>query len=170
MVPSEWPSTWTRSMLQLASTRTQASTKRVDRERALDPVRAARARQVEAHGGEPGQRRHQRRPDVRGAAQPMDAERALAAAGRRLDIHGDAADEVELGHGRLPIRYATDAGMTLRAERTSGCLWKAPSFITARMRSLSCRMRDVGERIAVDQQQVGEIALLHQAELVAAAS
>jgi len=56
----------------------------------------------------------------------MDAQRPIAAAGGRLDIHGDAADEMELtGHGGadpFPIRYATEAGMTLRAERTSGCL------------------------------------------------
>src|SRR5260370_13270918 len=116
----------------------------VDRERAFDPVRSARAREIEAHGGETRQRGQERRPGVRGAAQPMDAQRLIAAAGGRLDVHGDAGDEVELSHAArapvvLPIRYATEAGITLRADRMSGGLWKGPCFITARMRSLSCR-------------------------------
>ena len=49
-------------------------------------------------------------------------------------------------------------------------LVEPPSFTIASSRDWSRRMREVRERVAVDQQQVGERALLHQAQLARPAS
>ena len=58
----------------------------------------------------------------------------------------------------------------VRLERSSGSLWKAPSFMMPSSLLRSSRMREVRQRIAVDQQQVGQEALLDLAQLVAPAS
>ena len=79
---------------------------------------------------------------------------------------------------RRPSLTSGEAWLRLRRRQTHavnrrrcsfilGALWNLPSFMIASSRVLSCRMRMFGDRIAVDQQHVGEIALLDHAEFVA---
>ena len=133
----------------------------IDRERTLDPCRPSGAGQIRPDGAMAHQRRHQRHPDVRGAAQPVNQQHVVA---RSVGLDGDPLDELR-GHADPPLRRPSRR----RARpANSGSLANWPSFMTASSALLVLQHGDVGHRIAVDQQQVGEVALLDLPELAAA--
>ena len=91
----------------------------LDRQRPLDPVGAAGARQVRAHGPVPGQRRQHGGPDVGGAAEAVDHQDGLAVA---VGLDGHALDELRRHDSSAPRPQAAGTLKRPRAGPFCGSL------------------------------------------------